>query len=168
MNKQISQNTNTLMQHISENLLNLGFTTKLKGFVYANEAIYIYLNSSLIDYNFKEVLSSIAQKHSIIPAYLWSLFPFFERGCITALCDNRNCAWSHTLFSIIGSQKFSCLNCSSGGIIVFVFLILLVTVLWFTITPIYNSFVSIRFTDVCTHKYLFDISGRQSAILRRW
>ena len=65
MNKQISQNTNTLMQHISENLLNLGFTTKLKGFNYAKEAIYIYLNSSIADYNFKEVLSSIAQKHSI-------------------------------------------------------------------------------------------------------
>ena len=65
MNKQISQNTNTLMQHISENLLNLGFTTKLKGFVYANEAIYIYLNSSIADYNFKDVLSSIAQKYSI-------------------------------------------------------------------------------------------------------
>ena len=65
MNKQISQNTNTLMQHISENLLNLGFTTKLKGFNYAREAIYIYLNSSLIDYNFKDVLSSIAQKYSI-------------------------------------------------------------------------------------------------------
>ena len=53
------------MQHISENLLNLGFTTKLKGFVYANEAIYIYLNSSIADYNFKDVLSSIAQKYSI-------------------------------------------------------------------------------------------------------
>ena len=65
MNKQISQNTNTLMQHISEKLLNLGFTTKLKGFVYANEAIYIYLNSSIADYNFKDVLSSIAQKYSI-------------------------------------------------------------------------------------------------------
>ncbi len=65
MNKQISQNTNTLMQHISENLLNLGFTTKLKGFVYANEAIYIYLNFSIADYNFKDVLSSIAQKYSI-------------------------------------------------------------------------------------------------------
>ena len=65
MNKQISQNTNNLMQHISENLLDLGFTTKLKGFVYANEAIYIYLNSSIADYNFKDVLSSIAQKYSI-------------------------------------------------------------------------------------------------------
>ena len=65
MNKQISQNTNNLMQHISENLLNLGFTTKLKGFVYTNEAIYIYFNSSIADYNFKDVLSSIAQKYSI-------------------------------------------------------------------------------------------------------
>jgi len=65
MNKQISQNTNTLMQHISEELLNLGFTPKLKGFIYASEAIYIYLNSSIADYNFKDVLSSIAQKYSI-------------------------------------------------------------------------------------------------------
>ena len=53
------------MQYISEELLNLGFTTKLKGFNYANEAIYIYLNSSIADYNFKDVLSSIAQKYSI-------------------------------------------------------------------------------------------------------
>ena len=56
---------NELMRYISESLLDLGFTSKLKGFNYAREAIYIYLNSSLIDYNFKEVLSSIAQKHSI-------------------------------------------------------------------------------------------------------
>ena len=53
------------MQHISENLLNLGFTPKLKGFIYASEAIYIYLNSSIAYYNFKDVLSSIAQKYSI-------------------------------------------------------------------------------------------------------
>ena len=53
------------MQYISEELLNLGFTPKLKGFIYASEAIYIYLNSSIADYNFKDVLSSIAQKYSI-------------------------------------------------------------------------------------------------------
>jgi two-component system response regulator (stage 0 sporulation protein A) len=56
---------NELMQYISETLLNLEFSPKLKGFNYAREAIYIYLNSSIADYNFKEVLSSIAQKHSI-------------------------------------------------------------------------------------------------------
>jgi len=65
MNKLVSKNKDVLIQYISETLLNLGFTPKLKGFVYANEAIYIYLNSSIADYNFKEVLSSIAQKYSI-------------------------------------------------------------------------------------------------------
>ena len=54
-----------LMQYISETLVNLGFSQKLKGFLYTCDAIYIYLNSSIADYNFKEVLSSIAQKHSI-------------------------------------------------------------------------------------------------------
>jgi len=56
---------NELMRYISETLLNLGFTSKLKGFNYAREAIYIYLISSIADYNFKEVLSSIALKYSI-------------------------------------------------------------------------------------------------------
>lgn len=60
-----SFNDKALMQHISETLLDLGFTPKLKGFNYAREAIYIYLNSSITDYNFKDVLSSIAQKYSI-------------------------------------------------------------------------------------------------------
>ncbi len=65
MSKLILNNTDILMQYISEELLNLGFTPKLKGFIYAREAIYIYLNSSIADYNFKDVLSSIAQKYSI-------------------------------------------------------------------------------------------------------
>ena len=65
MSKLILNNTDILMQYISEELLNLGFTPKLKGFNYAREAIYIYLNSSIADYNFKDVLSSIAQKYSI-------------------------------------------------------------------------------------------------------
>ena len=65
MNKLVSKNKDVLIQYISETLLNLGFTPKLKGFNYANEAIYIYLNSSIADYNFKDVLSSIAQKYSI-------------------------------------------------------------------------------------------------------
>ncbi len=65
MSKLILNNTDILMQYISEELLNLGFTPKLKGFIYASEAIYIYLNSSIADYNFKDVLSSIAQKYSI-------------------------------------------------------------------------------------------------------
>jgi len=65
MNKLVSKNKDVLIQYISETLLNLGFTPKLKGFNYANEAIYIYLNSSIADYNFKDVLSSIAQKNSI-------------------------------------------------------------------------------------------------------
>ncbi|MBO5383993.1 MAG: hypothetical protein J6A30_06820, partial [Ruminococcus sp.] len=56
---------NELTRYISESLLDLGFTPKLKGFNYANEAIYIYLNSSIVDYNFKDVLSSIAQKYFI-------------------------------------------------------------------------------------------------------
>ena len=56
---------NELTRYISESLLDLGFTPKLKGFNYASEAIYIYLNSSIADYNFKDVLSSIAQKYSI-------------------------------------------------------------------------------------------------------
>ena len=65
MSKLILNNTDILMQYISEELLNLGFTPKLKGLIYAREAIYIYLNSSIADYNFKDVLSSIAQKYSI-------------------------------------------------------------------------------------------------------
>ncbi len=95
MNKQISQNTNTLMQHISENLLNLGFTTKLKGFVYANEAIYIYLNSSIADYNFKEVLSSIAQKYSITAK---SVNSAIKTSIESAWCGNALNTY-HELFS---------------------------------------------------------------------
>ena len=65
MNKLVSKNKDVLIQYISETLLNLGFTPKLKGFLYTCDAIYIYLNSSIADYNFKDVLSSIAQKYSI-------------------------------------------------------------------------------------------------------
>jgi len=54
-----------LMQYISETLINLGFSQKLKGFLYTCDAIYIYLNSSFSDYNFKKLLASIAQKYSI-------------------------------------------------------------------------------------------------------
>ena len=95
MNKQISQNTNTLIQHISENLLNLGFTTKLKGFVYANEAIYIYLNSSIADYNFKDVLSSIARKYSITAK---SVNSAIKTSIESAWCGNELNTY-HELFS---------------------------------------------------------------------
>lgn len=83
------------MQHISENLLNLGFTTKLKGFVYANEAIYIYLNSSIADYNFKEVLSSIAQKYSITAK---SVNSAIKTSIESAWCGNALNTY-HELFS---------------------------------------------------------------------
>ena len=59
------KNSDLLLKYISETLSSLGLKPKLKGFIYASEAIYIYLNSSIADYNFKDVLSSIAQKYSI-------------------------------------------------------------------------------------------------------
>jgi hypothetical protein len=34
------KNTDELMQHISESLLDLGFAPNLKGFIYVKEAIY--------------------------------------------------------------------------------------------------------------------------------
>lgn len=67
-------------------LLNLGVTQKFKGFIYAREAIYIYLNSSLADYNFKEVLSSIAQKYSITAK---SVNSAIKTSIETAWCRNE-------------------------------------------------------------------------------
>ena len=83
------------MQHISENLLNLRFTPKLKGFIYASEAIYIYLNSSIADYNFKEVLSSIAQKYSITSK---SVNSAIKTSIESAWCGNELNTY-HELFS---------------------------------------------------------------------
>lgn len=90
-----SFNDKALMQHISENLLNLGFATKLKGFVYANEAIYIYLNSSIADYNFKDVLSLIAQKYSITAK---SVNSAIKTSIESAWCGNELNIY-HELFS---------------------------------------------------------------------
>lgn len=95
MSKLILNNTDILMQHISENLLNLGFTPKLKGFIYASEAIYIYLNSSIADYNFKEVLSSIAQKYSITSK---SVNSAIKTSIESAWCGNELNTY-HELFS---------------------------------------------------------------------
>ncbi|MBR4022304.1 MAG: sporulation initiation factor Spo0A C-terminal domain-containing protein [Ruminococcus sp.] len=95
MNKQLSKNKDVLMQYISETLLYLGFTPKLKGFNYANEAIYIYLNSSIADYNFKEVLSSIAQKYSITAK---SVNSAIKTSIESAWCGNELNIY-HELFS---------------------------------------------------------------------
>lgn len=86
---------NELMQYISETLLNLGFSPKLKGFNYAKEAIYIYLNSSIADYNFKEVLSSIARKHSITAK---SVNSAIKTSIESAWCGNALNTY-HELFS---------------------------------------------------------------------
>ena len=90
-----SFNDKALMQHISETLLDLGFTPKLKGFIYASEAICIYLKSSLLDYNFKEVLSLIAQKYSITAK---SVNSAIKTSIESAWCGNELNIY-HELFS---------------------------------------------------------------------
>ena len=59
------KNTDELMQHISESLLDLGFAPNLKGFTYVKEAIYIYMAKYHEDVKNSDVLLSIAQKHSV-------------------------------------------------------------------------------------------------------
>ena len=59
------KNTDELMQHISESLLNLGFAPNLKGFIYVKEAIYIYMAKYHEDITIRDLLVSIAQKHSV-------------------------------------------------------------------------------------------------------
>ena len=59
------KNTDELMQHISESLLNLGFASNLKEFTYVKEAIYIYTAKYHEDVKNSDVLLSIAQKHSV-------------------------------------------------------------------------------------------------------
>jgi hypothetical protein len=59
------KNTDELMQHISESLLDLGFAPNLKGFIYVKEAIYIYMAKYHEDITIRDLLVSIAQKHSV-------------------------------------------------------------------------------------------------------
>lgn len=61
----LTENINTLMQHISESLLDLGFASNLKGFTYVKEAIYIYMAKYHEDVKNSDVLLSIAQKYSV-------------------------------------------------------------------------------------------------------
>ena len=59
------KNTDELMQHISESLLDLGFAPNFKGFTYAKEAICIYIQKYYEDVKNSDVLLSIAQKYSV-------------------------------------------------------------------------------------------------------
>lgn len=61
----IHKNTDELMQHISESLLDLGFAPNLKGFTYIKEAIYIYMAKYYENVKNSDVLLSIAQKYSV-------------------------------------------------------------------------------------------------------
>ena len=89
------KNSDLLLKYISETLSSLGLKPKLKGFIYASEAIYIYLNSSIADYNFKEVLSSIAQKYSITSK---SVNSAIKTSIESAWCGNELNTY-HELFS---------------------------------------------------------------------
>ena len=89
------KNSDLLLKYISETLSSLGLKPKLKGFIYASEAIYIYLNSSIADYNFKEVLSSIAQKYSITAK---SVNSAIKTSIESAWCGNELNIY-HELFS---------------------------------------------------------------------
>ena len=61
----LADENDTILIHISESLLDLGFAPNLKGFTYVKEAIYIYMHKYYEDVKNSDVLLSIAQKYSV-------------------------------------------------------------------------------------------------------
>lgn len=54
-----------LIQYISENLLDLGFRPRLKGFIYIKEAIYLYISIQIVNSISREVYAQISDKYNV-------------------------------------------------------------------------------------------------------
>lgn len=63
-----SEYNDLLTQCISESLLDLGFKSKLKGYIYTKEAIYLYARNPLINSIYVDIYSKIAQKYNVTAA----------------------------------------------------------------------------------------------------
>ena len=57
----------TLIQHISEALIELGISQKYKGFNYVKDVIYLWMNTPIESDTYKSILKIVGQKYSIGP-----------------------------------------------------------------------------------------------------
>ncbi|MBO5318385.1 MAG: hypothetical protein J6B01_01080 [Ruminococcus sp.] len=57
----------TLIQHISESLIELGIAQKYKGFTYVKDVIFIWMNTPIESDAYKSILKIVGQKYSIGP-----------------------------------------------------------------------------------------------------
>lgn len=57
----------TLIQHISESLIELGIAQKYKGFTYVKDVIFIWMNTPIESDTYKSILKIVGQKYSIGP-----------------------------------------------------------------------------------------------------
>lgn len=57
----------TLIQHISELLIELGIAQKYKGFTYVKDVIFIWMNTPIESDAYKSILKIVGQKYSIGP-----------------------------------------------------------------------------------------------------
>ena len=91
----------TLIQHISETLIELGISQKYKGFNYVKDVIYLWMNTPIEIDTYKSILKIVGQKYSIGPMSVNGAI----KNALDAAWFCRTVNKSHKLFEYLKSNQ---------------------------------------------------------------